>query len=331
VTNPIGVGVVGLGFMGRTHIEAYAAARAFGLANQLVAVADARVERLSGDGPVDGNLGGTADKGLFDPGTTRGYRRPEDLFADEDVQLVSICTPTDTHVELALAALEAGKHVLVEKPVALDPIAVERLRDAARAASTLCMPAMCMRFWPGWSWLKQRIAEGTFGAVKSAAFRRLGSRPAWSPFYADPLRSGGALFDLHIHDTDFVHWCFGEPDSVVSTGSIDHVTTEYRYAGGPACVTAEGGWSRAPDEPFVMAYEVQFDQVTARFDLGREPKLCLERDGTIELVEIEDADGWTVEVRTFLEAIRDGRRELDATLDDALAVTRTLVAERAGL
>jgi predicted dehydrogenase len=331
MTDPIGIGVVGLGFMGRTHIGAYTSARTAGVANQLVAVADARVARLSGEDAVEGNLGDTAVERLFDPQATRGYERPEDLFADEAVQLVSICTPTDTHVDLALAALEAGKHVLVEKPVALEPADVERLCDGARAASTLCMPAMCMRFWPGWSWLKLRIDEGTFGAVTSASFRRLGSRPAWSPFYADASRSGGALFDLHVHDTDFVHWCFGPPESVVSSGSIDHITTRYVYANGPSDVTAEGGWNRPPEAPFVMTYDVVFEGARARFELGAAPQLSIERNGTIEPVPLEDADGWTLEVRHLLEAVRDGRSELDATVEDALEVTRTLASERAAV
>src|SRR6185295_16666128 len=100
-----------------------------------------------------------------------GHERPEELLARKDLDLVSICTWTDSHVDLALAALAAGKHVLVEKPIAL------RERPAAR---TLCMPAMCMGFWPGWSLLHEAVADRRWGPVRSAVFRRHASRPAWA-------------------------------------------------------------------------------------------------------------------------------------------------------
>ena len=141
------------------------------------------------------------------------------------------------------------------------------VRDAAEA-ETLCMPAMCVRFWPGWSWLRERVVDGSLGAVRSAVFRRLGTRPGWAKFYADVERSGGALFDLHVHDTDFVQWCFGTPASLSSTGSLDHLTTLYRYPGGPPHVVVEGGWDHAPGFPFQMRYTVIFEHATADFDLA---------------------------------------------------------------
>jgi predicted dehydrogenase len=84
--------------------------------------------------------------------------------------------------------LEAGKHVLVEKPVATGTAAIERLMEARpapeRSDGVLCAPAMCMRFWPEWAWLKNTIESGELGAVRSASFTRLGAAPAWSGFYA---------------------------------------------------------------------------------------------------------------------------------------------------
>ena len=154
---PIGVGVVGLGFMGRTHLAAYAEADAQGHANRLVAVCDPSPARRRGELDASGNL--PTGEVAFDPARVRAYEHPRELFADARVELVSLCTPTDTHVDLACEALAAGKHVLVEKPVALEPAAVARLRDAAAAARGLCMPAMCIRFWPAYRWLAERIAD----------------------------------------------------------------------------------------------------------------------------------------------------------------------------
>src|SRR3954469_1547670 len=111
------IGVIGLGFMGATHIAAINSARDAGFACQLSAVCDRKDARRRGElWDVGGNAVSdvSARKLAFDPATVRGYETPEQLLADERLQLVSICTRTDTHVELAIAALNAGKHVLIE-------------------------------------------------------------------------------------------------------------------------------------------------------------------------------------------------------------------------
>src|SRR5262249_1920817 len=136
---PIGVGVIGLGFMGRTHVAAFRAAASTGRANRLVAVADSRIERLGGDAPKIGNLalGGDGER-LFDPREVRAFASPDELLGDPSVELVSICTPTPTHVDLALRALEANKHVLLEKPVAISSREVARLAAGVAASKRLC-------------------------------------------------------------------------------------------------------------------------------------------------------------------------------------------------
>ena len=333
-TREIGVGVIGLGFMGRTHVGAYRAAAAAGHANRLVAVCDRDPERFRGGSFERGNIEADGDaEPLFDPEETQVYGDPAELLANDGVELVSICTHTDTHVELALQALEAGKHVLVEKPVAMDPEQAQRLADAARQATTLCMPAMCMRFWPGWRWLGEAVHDGRFGRVRSAVFRRLASHPAWSPeFYADPNRSGGALFDLHVHDADLVRWLFGPPAAVSSTGSVDHLTTAYHYgAGGPAHVTAEGGWDHTEGFPFHMGYTVVFDGATADFRFEREPPLVLVRGGKAQPVELPAGTGYDGEIRHLLAACAGTVEELEASIDQAAGLTWMLVAERESL
>ena len=242
-TREIGVGVIGLGFMGRTHVAAYRAAHAAGFRNRLVAVCDSDPERRRGNVGNAGNIRtGAESERLFDPTLVQGYETAEQILADPKVELVSICTHTSTHVELALAALAAGKHVLLEKPVALNSIDAQRVATAAATAKGLCMPAMCIRFWPAWAHVRRAIRSGEFGAAKSAVFRRLGCRPGWTGFYANYEESGGALFDLHVHDVDFVRFCFGDPSALVSTGSLDHVTTLFHFPNGPSLVVAEGGW-----------------------------------------------------------------------------------------
>lgn len=331
---PIGVGVVGLGFMGRTHVGAYRRADRAGFANRLVAVCDRDPDRRAGRAGSGGNIEtGSSEQRLFDPGEVRGFEDPGELFADAAVDLVSICTHTDTHVELAEAALAAGVSVLVEKPVALTSSAAERLVHAAAGARGVCMPALCIRFWPAWAWLQERVRSGEFGAVRSATFRRLAPPPAWAPeFYRDSDRSGGALFDLHVHDADFARWCFGDPDEITCVGTPDHLTALWRYgARGPAHVALEGGWDLSAGAAFRMEYTVVFERATVEYASGRDPQLVLVRDGAAAAVEVADHDGYDGEIRHLLEALATGRRELAATMEDAVGHLRLLEVERESL
>lgn len=312
------MGIIGFGFMGRTHAAAYEAAANTGFDCRVVAVADPRGKETATDAAA------VRDAAV--------YTTAEELLADERVRLVSICTYTDTHAPLAAAALKAGKHVLVEKPVALTSDVVRSLRDEAAAHPGLvCIPAMCMRFWPGWDWLAARIKDGSLGAVRSATFTRLSAGPAWGgAFYGDHARSGGALVDLHIHDADFVLHVFGEPGGVASTGNTTHVTTLYRFRHGPAHVAAEGAWDLSPAAGFRMRFLVNFEHGTAEFDLSRTPSLVLHTATGTELVRLEQGTGYDGEVRHTLNVIA-GKDRPRATLDDALAVARILEAERASL
>lgn len=329
----IGVGIIGIGFMGCTHLAAYQRARADGVPCRVVAVSDRSAERLSGRAPASGNLdSGAAAEQLFDLAEVAAYADADALLADDAVDLVSVCTHTDTHVEIASRALAAGRHVLVEKPVALDVAGVETLMDAAERAQRFCMPAMCMRFWPGWDWLKDKADTRTFGRVISARFERLGAPPAWGGgFYGDLSRSGGALFDLHVHDVDFVYHLFGPPRAVSSAGTPAHVASRFDYPDIPGQVAAEGGWMTAPAFPFRMRYLVEFERAVAEFDSLRDPALLVHGGGAPAAVELPDRNGYDGEVRHAVDLALGWRVAMVAPLEDALAVTRLILAERASL
>src|SRR6185295_1853342 len=142
-----------------------------------------------------------------------------------------------------------------------------------KSAKGFFMPAMCMRFWPGWAWLKELADKNIYGKILAARFRRVTSPPGWSrDSYFKGGDSGGALLDLHIHDTDFVQFLFGRPTAVYSTGlsrfsgAVDHVVTQYHVAGG-APVYAEGSWILTSG--FNMSYTVIFERATVDFDSAR--------------------------------------------------------------
>ncbi len=324
----LGIGIIGFGVMGRTHASAYHHLRDQGLPVELLGVASPRAGGGSGS-PAAGNLStlAAAEDAILPASATR-YPTVEALLADPGIHAVSITTWTETHVPLALAALAAGKHVLVEKPVALASAEVERLANAV-PAGLVCMPAFCMRFWPGWPWLRDRIRDGEFGALRSLHLWRLGEPPAWATeFYGDPARSGGALFDLHIHDADFVRWCLGEPASIHSVGSLAHVTTSYGYLAGPPQVVAEGGHIPVAGFGFRMRYRAIFEHAVAEFDHAREDPVLVTRDGATAAAEIPAETAYQLQARHFVEqCLGIGSEPLRATMADAVAVTRLLEIE----
>ena len=261
------VGVIGLGLMGSTHLDVYAQHPAA----RVVAVADQDEERRTGRAQAAGNIEGQAQGG-FDFGSVKQFAEAEALVADPEVELVDICLPTPIHAKYAIMAMQAGKHVLIEKPLARNTEQAAGIVEAAARAAGRTMCAMCMRFWPGWTWLKDVVESQAYGPVHAATFRRVAEHPGGA-FYEDGDACGGAILDLHIHDSDFVQYLFGMPEAVTShgysltTNQVDHVVTHYHFAEVPL-VVAEGGWSMAEGFGFHMRYTVNFERATAVFDLA---------------------------------------------------------------
>jgi len=323
----IRVGVIGLGMMGLTHLQVYAKRTDA----KVVAIAERNPGRLSGQSRAAGNIAGLAGGG-FDPASVKTYADGMELIRDPEVDLVDICLPTPAHFEHVKAALKRGKHVLVEKPLARTSKDAFRLARLAEKSKRIAMCAMCMRFWPGWTWLKDAIANKTFGNVKAATFRRLSSHPG-GPIYSSGELSGGAALDLHIHDTDFIQYCFGPPKAVISRGyshvtdAIDHIVTQYVYDDVPL-VLAEGSWAMAPGFGFSMQYTVNFERGTAIFDLSQNPPLRLVRDGKSEPVsDLPPGMGYEYEIGYLLDCIQQHRRPQIVTLHDAARTIRIVEAE----
>lgn len=301
------VGVIGIGMMGSTHLDAYAKVKGA----RVVAVADLIEDRREGRRITAGNVKGQSQGGV-DFSKFRKYDEGMRLIADPDLDVVDICLPTPLHARYAIAALDTGKHVLTEKPFAINAREAAKLAEAARNAKPMLMCAMCMRFWPAWAWLKDAISKNTYGKTLSAQFRRVASHPG-GPFYGNGEACGGGILDLHIHDTDFVQYCFGKPDAVFSRGysretdRIDHVVTHYLYVDTPL-VVAEGGWSMAPGFGFQMQYTVNFERATAVFDMAAADQLILIASGKRTPVKVKDGMGYQHEIAYFMDCIRKGER-----------------------
>ena len=329
----VNVAVVGLGFMGVTHLRAYQQVEA---AN-IVAVCDA--VRLPVNGVLQGVAGNIKKSDDINLGPdVRVCRKLEEVLSLPDVELVDLCTPTPLHPEQAIASLKAGKNVLCEKPLARTSAAAREIVEVHRAAKGFLMPAMCMRFWPGWSWLKEVVEKQTYGKVLVARFRRLSEMPGWSKqgTYTGATDLGGALFDLHIHDTDFVQFLFGRPQGVFSTGvtgpggSINHVVTQYLYPGGPA-IHAEGSWLLA--KGFDMAYTLHCEGATLDFDLSRGAdamQLCVTGE-TPQTLKFDGPDGYGQEVRYIVECVQHRRQPTVVTAQDGLSALEICEAEEKSL
>jgi predicted dehydrogenase len=321
------IGIIGLGFMGRMHYGAYQSVPE----GQVVAVCDADPRRASGD-LSDGwsNVPGADVKRL--PMTQiRGTTSWQDLINWNDLAVIDVCVPTPQHLEVVTAAIATGKHVLCEKPMARTLSDAQAIAAAAAKGRGFFMPAMCMRFWPEWEWIKQAISENRFGKVLSATFRRAGSTPGG--WFRDGKLSGGALLDLHVHDVDFVYHLFGKPNALFSrgytrdTGEIDHVVTQYLFDS-PAIVAAEGAWGMADGFGFRMQFTVNFEQATAGFEFGRDQPLMLYAGKKAEPVKTSGESGYVGEMRYFIDCIRNNTRPTRVTADDAVMGLRIIEAER---
>lgn len=325
------IGIIGLGFMAAAHIKAYRLIPGA----RITAICNPSGRNLDGDlTKVGGNVGDPNGIRL-DMSEVTAYRDPAALLADPNVQIVDVCTPTRTHVSIGLAAIAAGKPMMIEKPLARTSAEAHRLASAAALSGVIAMPAMCMRFWPEWAWLKEAIDSGRYGSVRAARFRRVAEPPAWGhTHFFNGADSGGALLDLHVHDVDFIQFCFGRPRRVTASGfrqvsgAIDHVVALIETAGG-ATVSAEGSWCMAPGYGFHMEYTVNFEQATADYNLDRgADALKLFTPGQApQVLRPSGGDGYVGELTYFLDCVRHGRAPRTVTLADGATAVEICEAE----
>ncbi len=327
------IGVLGVGFMGKMHFNCHRAnPRA-----KVIALSDLDPAKLAGDwSKIGGNI---ADKraAQVDLSGLRLYAPPSELFKDPDVDVVDITLPTFLHADYAIAALEAGKHVVCEKPMALSLAECDRMLAAAKAAGRLLFVAHCIRFWPDYKVLKQIVASGKYGKVVTATFWRKSLTPTWSwdNWLLDAPRSGSAVVDLHIHDTDYVNYVFGRPAFVKSSGvigavsntGVDAIVTHYVYPDGPH-VVAEGTWALAPGFGFTHGFCVVFEKATVEMDCRSGKPLTVHTlKGKTLTPKLPKDDGYVAELKHFVDCIGKGKVSDIVTAEDARAALAVCLAE----
>ncbi len=295
--------IVGLGFMGATHLKA--ASRISGLKLAVVSRDD---KKLQGDlSGVAGNMPGF--DAAMDFSQLKTYRSFPEVLLDREIEAVDLCLPTKLHEAFAIEALRAGKHVLVEKPMAIDEAACARMMAAADEAKKTLMVAQVLRFFPAYVGLKNWLDEGRAGEVRTALLRRKCAAPGWGPWLRDKTQSGGGVFDLLIHDIDMALYLFGAPERVSATGheelerQIDVITAELFYPKFTATIT--GGWHHE-GYPFSMEYTVVAENGTMDYHV-REPKATLYQAARgASLVEAGEVDGYQAEIEYFVRCVEAG-------------------------
>ena len=321
------VGILGMGFMGNCHFNAYGACQGV----EIAALADIDPAKLQAEAGVAGNI--AAGAGRKDLSGVKTYCDAEGLLADPDVAIVDITLPTYLHAEYTLRALQAGKHVICEKPMAISSADAERMVEAAKRARRKLFVAQCIRFWPSYAKARDIIRSREFGKVRSAVFTRVSPVPTWSwkNWLHDPAKSGKAALDLHIHDTDYVLYVFGKPKSVFSRGfgsarkGFDHIVTTYDY-GKSNLIMAEGGWDYVSGFGFAMTFRVAMDKAT--LELAADGNLKLHYpDKPSETVPVPQGDGYGHELQHFVDCIAQNRTTSIVPPQSAMQSVRLIEAE----
>jgi len=313
------VGLIGLGFMGNMHSQCHKAINN----SKLVAVADIQADRVKEFAAKYGS---------------KAYTSGDELITDPDVEAVDICLPTYLHKEYVLKTAKAGKHVVCEKPIALNVKEADEMINACAKAKVKFMVAQVLRFWPEYVKLKEIMDSKELGRLTSITCKRLGAIPigVWDNWMMDMKRSGGATVDLHIHDVDFLYYLLGRPLSLYSAGDNMYMSTVFKCKGGVNAY-AEGSWDVPQKYPFTMEFIATFEEGTVEYNWRNEKAFVVYTNDNIEypkieLIQAEDAGGnisslggYYNELKYFIDCVdknqplrvvtaKDGRNSLEIVM-----------------
>lgn len=301
----IRVGLIGLGFMGRGHLENYIKLEAEGYDVKLVAVCDCDESKFGGT--ITGNLdvGGAT----YDFSKYAQYTDYKKMLAEQELDYVDVVTPTYCHAEVSIYALNKGFHVFCEKPMALNPQQCDEMLAAAKANNRHLMIGQCLRFWAEYCVLKDFVNNGKLGKPLMGMFYRGGGTPRWSyqNWMLQEEKSGGALLDQHIHDVDMIHWVFGRPTEVSAlTAQVfpnsgnDAVSTHYRFGDSTLRACAQDDWA-LDGSGFGMLYRVNFEKGCIIFERGQIS--VLDATGNAVPFEMKSGEAYYSELKHFIDVV----------------------------
>ena len=251
----LGVAVIGTGFWGRNHARVFKELEE----TELLAVCDINAERA---------------KNVAKQFGVRAYTSMGKLLKNKDIEAVSICVWSLNLAKETLKALKAGKHVLVEKPMATNVKQAEKLLETAKEEKLHLSVGFLMRFIPGIQHMKNAIEDKTIGNLVCATAKRVSEWP-------ERIGDVGVVKDIAIHDIDITRYLFGEEPIAVyaKTGSMKHKKFE-DYA--QIMLTFEGGKSAFIESNWLTPYKTRTLVVTGS-------KAIMKLDYITQELTIEDA------------------------------------------
>jgi predicted dehydrogenase len=317
--------VIGFGHIGKTHARNILMSETM----TLTAVVDNRPDALSA--VLEGNIKISG----IDPETLAGirlYPSPEDCLKAETVDLAYICVHTPAHYEMAMKLLQHGAHVFVEKPFVLDINEGVSLIEEAKRCRRLLGVAHVVRFMPSYIRLKELFAHRTYGELQFISLSRFSGTPGWGDWVKWRTRygeSGGALFDLLVHDIDFLHYMLGVPDTVESVcfpgvlSLYDYVCAFWRYKGHEWRVKVEGGNTFPSPFPFEASYKAVFEKATVTWSSSNRLELKVINDESVETVPLGDPhEGYLNEGLYFADCILHNREPVACSAESSLETIR---------
>lgn len=262
----------------------------------------------------------------------------ENALDDPGVTIVDVCTPTPTHPDLIEAGIRGGKHVLVEKPIALDDAGLVRARQAWRDRSPgqVLMVAHVLQFFGGYDRIIQAVDDGVIGVPSSFVATRFSEKPSWSRWITDESASGGPLVDLLIHDFDIANRLLGTPVSVRAREVHGSYSVTVAYQGGSTALVT-GGSDLPAGTPFSSSVQVTGTQgilshhFSATSADAAPPELDVDRltASGHERLKSNGEDPFLRQARYFLRCVETGHEPVIGSVDSAIwALEVSLAAAR---
>ena len=309
------VGIIGTGFMGRTHCKAY---------DKISEVNKIRL--LTVPQTLD-----DAKKLMQEHSKIISVETDTEKFFASDIDVVDICTPTATHIDLVQRAIAAGKPILCEKPLTLDSKTAQELVDKADKAKVPFMAAHVIRFWPEYIYCMRKIQDGSLGKLRNISMVRCSALPAWgvNSWFANLKVSGGTLFDLHVHDVDYLQFVLGRPKRVSSVGfkrdnaAYTDITTTLDF--GDVYANVYASYELPRKAPFRMAYRALFENGQLDYELSRTPQLiCYENDKEQTIDLSGQPDGYESECSYFIKCFDNNKMPELSSAVSAVATIKLL-------
>ena len=309
----ITVAILGGGFMGGAHAAGYRVLGDRVRVKSIVARTGARAAKVAES--VGAEMTTDLDAAIRDP----------------EVDAVDVCLPTPFHREVVERVFAAGKHVFLEKPIALTADDADAILLAAERSGRSFMVGLVLRFWPEYVELQRRVAGGELGSPVEVTAVRLSPPADWNDWMGDRRQSGGVAVDLLIHDFDQMNWLLGRPRIVFAREPADgHVLATVEYDG--AAGSAEGSMRMPRTYPFSSTIRVLGERGAAEYAFSAAPAegggnlgeattarglRLYPADGEAVSVPVESGDPWAPELEYFVDCLECGRQPEQGTGEQA--------------